>query len=77
MTLQRLAVLTLRVLVYLVLDLLEALAYFTAIALFTIVIRLVLPFPVAFAVSLLGVSVYFGYRRALRLDRARMRGGIR
>lgn len=74
---KRLAVQILRVLAYVVLDLLEALAYFAAIALLTLALGLVLPLPAAFVISLLGVSVYFGYRRALRINRARMRGEIR
>ncbi|MEU4576577.1 hypothetical protein [Nonomuraea sp. NPDC023979] len=61
-------------LAWIVLDLIEAAAYFLAVALLTALIGLVLPLAAAFAVALLGVSVCFGYRQALRIERARERG---
>ncbi|MDF5759184.1 hypothetical protein [Spongiactinospora sp. TRM90649] len=57
-----------------VLDLLDALAYFASIAVSTAILVIVLPLPVAFAVSLLAVSVVHGYRIARRIERARERG---
>jgi hypothetical protein len=57
-----------------VLDLLEAAAFFLTIALVTFLLSLLLPLAAAFAVALLGVSVCFGYRRALQWERARERG---
>jgi hypothetical protein len=55
-------------------DLLDAAAYFAAVALLTALLALLLPLAAAFAVSLLGVSVCFGYRRARQIEQARMRG---
>ncbi len=55
-------------------DLLEAAAYFLAVALLTVAIGLVLPLGVAFAIAFLGVSTVFGYRRARAIERARERG---
>ncbi|MDF5758762.1 hypothetical protein [Spongiactinospora sp. TRM90649] len=57
-----------------VLDLLDALIYFAAIAVSTVMLVIVLPLPVAFAVSLLAVSTWHGYRIARRIERARERG---
>jgi hypothetical protein len=66
-----------RVLAYIILDLLEMLAYFAAVVALTFVTALVLPAAVALVASLLTVSVLFGYRTARRIERARMRGELR
>jgi hypothetical protein len=71
---QRIARATACIVVGVTLDILEAAAYFLAVALLTALIGLVLPLAAAFAVALLGVSVCFGYRRTLRIERARERG---
>lgn len=67
----------LRVLAAIALDLLEAAAYFAAVALLTFLLSLVLPVVAALVVALVGVSVCFGYRRALQWERARERGEYR
>jgi hypothetical protein len=59
------------------LDLLDAAAYFVAVALVTVPLSLVLPLGVAVAIALVGVSIAFGYRRARAIERARMRGELR
>lgn len=67
----------LRVLAAIALDLLEAAAYFLAVALLTALIALLLPLPAAFAIALMAVSVWHGYRTARRIQHARERGEYR
>ncbi len=54
-------------------ELLECVAYFAAVVLVTVLLDMVLPLGIAFAVALLGVGVVFGYRRARAIERARER----
>ena len=60
-----------QILVAVIVDMVEASAYFIAIGLLTVLIGLALPLAAAFAIALLGVSICFGYRRAIRIERAR------
>jgi hypothetical protein len=55
-------------------DILGIAACFIAVALFTVLLGLVLPFAVALVIALPSVCVCFGYHRALRIERARERG---
>lgn len=64
----------LRVLGVLVLDLLDVLCYFGAVAVLTFTLGVLLPLPVALVSALLAVSLWHGYRTACRIERARLRG---
>ncbi|MGW4664057.1 hypothetical protein [Streptosporangium sandarakinum] len=55
------------------LDLLDMLMYFAAVALLTFALRMALPLPAALVISVLTVSVWWGYRFARRVERARLR----